>query len=1202
MIGQPTQSLNADPRVRALLDEYRAAAEAGEAPDPRAFLAQHMDLAPQLAPVLLGDDKAASWLETMAPPAQPQAGSSVPDANLATLDPADGAPGMTVPFRREFGDYELLEEIARGGMGVVFKARQKSLQRVVALKMILAGQLATPQQVRRFHMEAEEAGHLDHPNIVPIYQVGEIEGQHYFTMKLIEGGSLATHLARLQQDQQAAVRLVVAVARAVHHAHQRGILHRDLKPGNILLDAGGQPHVTDFGLAKHLASDGQETQSGAVVGTPAYMAPEQAAGRKDLSTAADVYGLGAVLYELLTGRPPFRAATPFDTIVQVMERDPIRPSAICPRVPRDLETICLSCLAKDPGRRYASSAALADDLERFLKNEPVHARPVGKMERLAKWARRRPAAAALVAVLVLAGLSLTIGGWWASGQLQSANQNLQSALTTADEQRREAERQRELADENAAEANRQRELAQQHAAEANRQGTLVKANYRERLDSLDDFLIRVDGRLANMSGTDSLRLEFLHNALNMSKTLLKEDETNPSARRQAARLHRCMGDLYGRSDRDEAEKAYREALGLLRQLVQEQGDKADFRDDLALTLAHRAEFLQAGRSFDKARADYTEAIGLLDRLAAEAPKKPAYRVRAARQSFDMGNLLEELGKPAEAEKVYRDTLARQEQLAKDYPQKADYHADLGRTAGTLATLLAETKPDEAERQLRRNLAAQRAAVRLAPGSKTYRLGLHEAYTVELVPFLERRGQHAALPALAVELRRDFVNDPESTYRAAGLIADAAKVAQADKKLPEPVRQRLAEDYGRQAVVMLGKAVKEGYTDRAGMEKDKHLDPIRSRPDYQAFLADLDKRLPMQPPTAAQEYANLLNDYDLASRWYDYYQRTARTVAEKKRAETRQPQFAEYAKQFIALAEKHRDTPTAVEALGWVLEMCPDDNGVVAPDDARMRDQAIAIMQREHFQAPELANVCQQLAGAPTPGCDELLRAALAKHARRDVRGLAGYALALSLASQAERAHKQGQKDAETLAQKAEQQLEQLAAEYASVPYGSTTLGETVKSKLYEQRFLSAGRPAADIEGEDLDGKRMKLSDYRGKVVVLDFWADWCGWCRQMYPQEKALVKKMNDRPFALLGINCDEAKADAVRAVQKEQLPWHSWWDFGQGGRRISDIWQVNSFPMVYVLDHKGVIRYKNVRGQQFDDAVEKLVKECEAERAKKGK
>jgi WD40 repeat protein len=316
-------------------------------------------------------------------------------------------PGPELPLR-SFGDYELLEEIARGGMGVVYKARQISLQRIVALKMIVTGQLASGGDVLRFRTEAEAAASLDHPHIVPIYEVGEYRAEGsatpvpYFSMKLIEGGSLAEHLPKLASDLRPAVQVLATVARAVHFAHQRGILHRDLKPPNILLDAQGQPHITDFGVAKRVAGGSDLTRSGAIVGTPSYMAPEQARAEKRLSTAADVYSLGAILYEILALRPPFRADTPLDTLLRVLDSEPDPPSRHRPRVDRDLETICLKCLDKDPARRYGSAEALAEDLERWLAGEPILARPSTAWERLRKWARRKPAAAALVGVIVVA--------------------------------------------------------------------------------------------------------------------------------------------------------------------------------------------------------------------------------------------------------------------------------------------------------------------------------------------------------------------------------------------------------------------------------------------------------------------------------------------------------------------------------------------------------------------------------------------------------------------------------------------------------------------------------------------------------------------------------------------------------------------------------------------------------------------------------
>jgi WD40 repeat protein/predicted Ser/Thr protein kinase len=390
-----------DRQLEEILVGYLEAVEAGRAPRREEFLAAHAEFAAELAAFL--DDRAR--LDQLAAPMREQ---PAPAAESPTLAYSEAPTSPSLGTVRYFGDYELLEELARGGMGVVYKARQVSLNRVVALKMILSGQLASADDVRRFHTEAEAAANLDHPHIVPIYEVGEHQGQHYFSMKLIEGGNLAQQVARLVQAPREAAALIAKVSRAVHFAHQRGILHRDLKPANVLLDADGTPYVTDFGLAKHVEGDSRQTQSGAIVGTPSYMAPEQAAAKKGLTTAVDVYSLGAILFELLTGRPPFQAATPLDTLLQVLDREPVRPRSVNSAINCDLETIALKCLEKNPQSRYESAAALADDLERWLRGEPITARPAGPIERTLKWARRCPTHAALVAVILAAATVLAV--------------------------------------------------------------------------------------------------------------------------------------------------------------------------------------------------------------------------------------------------------------------------------------------------------------------------------------------------------------------------------------------------------------------------------------------------------------------------------------------------------------------------------------------------------------------------------------------------------------------------------------------------------------------------------------------------------------------------------------------------------------------------------------------------------------------------
>ncbi len=401
-------------QVQTILHAYLQAVDAGQAPDRAALVREHSEVAGELREFFADQEKLDRLGQSLH--------RGHPLDGAMTLPPSEAGNSMCPELTRSlkhFGDYELHEEIARGGMGVVFKARQISLNRPVALKMILKGELANAADVQRFRDEAEAAAKLDHPNIVPIYEIGVHEGQQYFSMKLIGPGQ-----RRADLGMKETARVMVLTARAVHHAHQRGILHRDLKPGNILFDENGAPHVADFGLAKRVGGDSGMTRTGAIVGTPSYMAPEQARAEKVLTTAVDVYSLGAILYEWLTGQPPFRGEDVLATLYAVASDDPPRPATLNPSIDRDLETIALKCLHKDPNKRYESAAALADDLERWLRGEPIAARRAGSVERLVKWVRRRPAAAALIGVSVLALAALLAGG-------MAFNLRLQEQVDTA---------------------------------------------------------------------------------------------------------------------------------------------------------------------------------------------------------------------------------------------------------------------------------------------------------------------------------------------------------------------------------------------------------------------------------------------------------------------------------------------------------------------------------------------------------------------------------------------------------------------------------------------------------------------------------------------------------------------------------------------------------------------------------------------------
>jgi len=330
-------------------------------------------------------------------------GACLLEMGLAQIEPKREAEADITrsAMSMHFGDYELLEQIGRGGQGVVFRARQKSLNRVVALKVIGLGRWATEAHLKRFRLEAEAAAKLDHPGIVPIHEVGERDGSCYFSMKFVEGGQLGEVARREPMPIRRGVELIAKVARTMHYAHEHGILHRDIKPGNILLDQKGEPHLTDFGLARLVESESTVTRTLEVLGTPSYMAPEQAVGNNlAISNVTDVYGLGAVLYQLLTGQPPFAGGTTYETIRLLCDTEPRNPRMLNPKIDRDLSTICLKCLEKDPKRRYSSALSLAEDLERWLKHEPIQARHTGVFARARKWVRRNPTSALLAACLV----------------------------------------------------------------------------------------------------------------------------------------------------------------------------------------------------------------------------------------------------------------------------------------------------------------------------------------------------------------------------------------------------------------------------------------------------------------------------------------------------------------------------------------------------------------------------------------------------------------------------------------------------------------------------------------------------------------------------------------------------------------------------------------------------------------------------------
>jgi tetratricopeptide (TPR) repeat protein len=606
------------------------------------------------------------------------------------------------------------------------------LKRTVALKMILAGKLASPAEVQRFRLEAEAAANLDHPNIVPIYEVGEHGGQHYFTMKLIEGGSLAEHIRGREpapgpEGQRSAAELVATVARAVHHAHQRGILHRDLKPANILLqiaDCGLQladsqsavrtpqsaiPLVSDFGLAKRMDGDGGLTQSGGIVGTPSYMAPEQVAGKKlVLTTAVDVYSLGGILYFLLAGRPPFRAETALDTMVQVMEREPERPRLINPALHRDLETICLKCLEKEPARRYPSAEALADELQRFLDGEAIEARPVGRVEWLGRWCRRRPALAGLTAALALVIVAAFVVVTW---------------------QWRHSERLRDQAVANLAEASLQKENAEQQRRESERNWHLAEANYRQSRKAVDDFTrLLSENPWFDSAGLHPFRKRLLEVALGYYQDFLDQRGNDPALRAELASTYYRVGQITSLiGSKTEAKEAYRRSLALYQDLVREgatphlQAKLAGTYNNLGILHVTTGQPAEARRCFEKAR-------DLHARLVAADPANREAEAELAGNYHNLGTLHREAGRLQEARTAMEQARDIREKLVRSSPDNPGYKGGLAATYNNLGNLLAELEQrQQAEESYQRGLELRRQLARANPDAAFSQSELADSY-------------------------------------------------------------------------------------------------------------------------------------------------------------------------------------------------------------------------------------------------------------------------------------------------------------------------------------------------------------------------------------------------------------------------------------------------------------------------------------------
>ncbi len=572
--------------------------------------------------------------------------------------------------------YEVVGLLGRGGMGAVYKARHLRLKRLVALKMILAGSHADPDALARFRTEGEAVARLQHPNIVQIYEVGEHAGAPYFSLEYVEGGNLHERLNGTPQPGHEAAALVEILARAMHHAHQQGIVHRDLKPANILLartdepsgSAAGKggaasaalppgawlkdctPKIADFGLAKCLGSDSTQTRTGTLLGTPSYMAPEQAGTDDPIGPATDVYALGAILYDMITGRPPFRAETALDTAMQVIRDDPVAPRQLNSKVPRDLETICLKCLEKPPARRYASAAALADDLRRFLNNEPIEARPAGRAERAVKWARRRPALASLLGVASLAVAGLLLVGAWFNVRLRG-----------------------------------ERDIAQHERDEALRERRRAEVNVARAMRAIDQMLTEVaEEDLAHVPRMEEKRKALLKKALEFYHELFTEESNDPLVRKETGLAHKRLGDVLRLlGNHEESRRAYGQAIALLDRLAQEYPDEAAYRHGLAESYNWLGEALRPSSPVEAEKA-YREAARLQGELMRQHDADPAYPRDLARSYDNLGILFGETGERLEAQRCFTKAA---ELLHGRFADRADYRRELAKVYLNLGPVL-----------------------------------------------------------------------------------------------------------------------------------------------------------------------------------------------------------------------------------------------------------------------------------------------------------------------------------------------------------------------------------------------------------------------------------------------------------------------------------------------------------------------------------
>jgi serine/threonine-protein kinase len=626
-------------------------------------------------------------------------GSSTTDAFVdsaddAMTDEATPAIGSTIGRRSPAGrrsrpiglgvpGYEIIEEIGRGGMGVVYKARHIRLDRLVALKMILAGAHASDDQIARFHIEARAVAQIQHPGIVQIHEDGDHEGLPYFSLEFVPGGSLAQAIDSKPQPPRSAATMAMALCRAMAEAHARGIIHRDLKPANVLLTLDGTPKITDFGLAKQLEGDSEQTRSGAIMGTPSYMAPEQAWGQtREIGPLSDQYSLGAILYEMLVGRPPFQGASPLETLELVRNQEPVAPRRLQPNVPTDLETICLKSLQKEPAKRFPDAAAMAEDLRRFLDGEPIVARPVGTPERLWRWCKRNPRVAGLAAAVVLMGLAITAGSVSIAASLKTLNEELARSnrdeieaptLAQANERTAIAAKNEAIAATKVEAEAREKERQAREKAEALVQGAF--AQNRNALEAQRVLSVFLNLRLAAIPGTQDLREELIRTtmtgleatiaSLEQLGTVARDKEGFAMATRTLCGINQRAGLIameYGKYD--ETARYFRRMEELAEELAAADLDGLEPLKVKASVKATLGDFQLDKTGDDEAALNlYNEALVLRRQWMVREPFNDEAKRGVANMLGAIARAYLQLGDPAKARDRYREEVELRDQFS-----------------------------------------------------------------------------------------------------------------------------------------------------------------------------------------------------------------------------------------------------------------------------------------------------------------------------------------------------------------------------------------------------------------------------------------------------------------------------------------------------------------------------------------------------------